>query len=119
MGDVRTLDTNPCVKWGLSTNKMDVEVTISLIKLSQILTVAGISISSSQEEHILTEVKNLSTSPEIIEKPQSNDIKIDSPTKLLRILETWRLHSTKIDLKLKISPHIYQWILHVLKQLNI
>ena len=48
---------------------MDLEVTINLRKLSQILAVAGISISSSQEEHILTEVKNLSNSPEIIEEP--------------------------------------------------
>ena len=64
---------------GPTNQDMDTEVTIILRKLSQILVAAGISISSSQEEHILTEVKNLSTSPEIIEEPQSHEIQTDSP----------------------------------------
>ena len=66
-------------------------MTISLRKLSQILAAAGTSISSSQEEHILTEVNNLSTSPEIIEEPQSHEIQTDSPfqrTKETRNMDT-------------------------------
>ena len=65
---------------GPTNQAMDSEVTISLRKISQILAAAGISISSSQEEHILTEVKNLSTSPEIIEEPQSHKLQTDSPS---------------------------------------
>ena len=54
---------------------MNSKVTISLEELSQILAVAGIS--SFQEEHILTIVKNLSTSPEILEKSRSYELKND------------------------------------------
>ena len=79
MGVVRTLATNPCVTQNLPTNSMDSKVLISIRELSQILAVFGILIYSSQWEHILTEVNNLSTSLEIIEEPQSHEIKIDSP----------------------------------------
>ena len=58
---------------------MGSEVTISLRKLSQILVVVGISIFSSQEEHILTEVKNLSTYQEIIEEPECHELQGDFP----------------------------------------
>jgi hypothetical protein len=51
---------------------MDSKVTISLGELSQIL--AAVGISSFQEEHILTIVKNLSTSPEILEEPKSHEL---------------------------------------------
>jgi hypothetical protein len=44
---------------------MNSKVIISLEELSQILAIARIS--SSQEEHILTIAKNLSTSLEILE----------------------------------------------------
>ena len=57
---------------------MDLKVKNSMRELSQILAATGISISSSQEEHILTKVKNLSTSPKIIEEPQSHELKTDS-----------------------------------------
>ena len=48
---------------------MDSKIIMSLEELSQIL--AAIGISSSQEEHILTIVKNLSTYPKDIEEPYS------------------------------------------------
>jgi hypothetical protein len=48
---------------------MDSKMIMSLEELSQILATAGIS--SSQEEHILTTVRNLSTSPKDIEEPKS------------------------------------------------
>jgi hypothetical protein len=48
-------------------------VTISLEELSQILATTGIS--SFQEEHILTIVMNLSTSPKILEESRSYEIK--------------------------------------------
>ena len=41
MGIVRTPGTNPYVKQDLPTNKMDLEVTIILRELSQILAAAG------------------------------------------------------------------------------
>ena len=58
---------------------MDSKVLISMRELSQILAAVGISIYSSQEEHILTEVKNLSISLKIIEETQSHKLQIDSP----------------------------------------
>ena len=91
MGVVRTLDTNPCVRKNLPIDDMDSKVLISMRELSQILATTGISISSSQEENILTEVKNLSTSPKIIEEIQSHEIQTNSPcqsTKGTRNLES-------------------------------
>ena len=58
---------------------MDLEVTVSLRKLSQILAATRISISSSQGECILIEFKNLYTSPEIIEELQSHELQKYSP----------------------------------------
>jgi hypothetical protein len=52
-------------------------VTISLEELSQILETIGIS--SFQEEHILTIVKNLSTSLKILEESRSYELKNDFP----------------------------------------
>jgi hypothetical protein len=56
---------------------MNSKVIISLEELSQILAIAGIS--SSQEEHILTIAKNLSTSPEILEELRSYELQNDFP----------------------------------------
>jgi hypothetical protein len=56
---------------------MDSKVTISLGELSQILATA--EISSFQEEHILTIVKNLSTSLEILEESRSYELQNDFP----------------------------------------
>ena len=50
-----------------STSKMDSRMNISLEKLSQILAISRISFS--EEEHILTSVKNLSTSPKVKGEP--------------------------------------------------
>ena len=83
------------------------EVTISLRKLSQILAAAGISILSSQGEHILIEIKNLSIPPKIIQEPQSHELQPISPYQSTKEPKTWRLHSMERDLKLKSSPHIY------------
>jgi hypothetical protein len=56
---------------------MNSKVTISLEELSQILAIARIS--SSQEEHILTIAKNLSTSLEILEESRSYELQNDFP----------------------------------------
>ena len=56
---------------------MNSKVTISLEELSQILATVGIS--SFHEEHILRIVKNLSTSPEILEESRSYEIENDFP----------------------------------------
>ena len=61
----------------LSNDKMNSKVTISLEELSQILATTGIS--SFQEEYILTIVKNLSTSPEILEESRSYELQNDFP----------------------------------------
>ena len=58
---------------------MNSKMLISMRELSQILAAAGISISSSQKKHILKEVKNLSTSPEIIEEPQYHELQKEFP----------------------------------------
>jgi hypothetical protein len=61
----------------LSNDKMNSEEIISLRELCQILEIYGIS--SSQEEHILTIAKNLSTSPEILEESRSYELQNDFP----------------------------------------
>ena len=66
MGVIRTLCTNPCVRQDPSTNKMDSKMIMSIREFSQIL--AAVGISSSQEKHILTIVRNLYTSPKDIEE---------------------------------------------------
>ena len=73
-GAVRTPITNLCVKQGLPTTEIDSKMIMSLKELSQVLVVARILISSSQEENILTVVKNLSTSPEFIKEPKSHEL---------------------------------------------
>jgi hypothetical protein len=59
----------------LSNDKMNSKVIISLEELSQILETVGIS--SFQEEHILTLLKNLSTSSEILEESRSYELHND------------------------------------------
>ena len=54
-----------------SARKMDSNMIKSFEELSQILAATGIF--SSQEEHILTVVKNLSTSPKDIEEPKFHE----------------------------------------------
>ena len=74
MGTVRTLETNPCVKQDLPTNKMDSKVLISMIELSQLLTTAGILISTYQEENLLITVESLSTSIKITDEIKSQEL---------------------------------------------
>ena len=54
-------------------------MNISLEELSQILVAVGIS--SSQEKHILTIFKNLSTSPEVKEEPTFHESHISNEEK--------------------------------------
>ena len=54
---------------------MDLEVTINLGKLSQIL--AAVGNSSCQVEHILIAFKSLSTSPDMTDEPNSQEIQKD------------------------------------------
>jgi hypothetical protein len=74
----------------LSNDKMNLKVTISLEELSQIL--ATTRIFSFQEEHILTIVKNLSTSPEILEESRSYELQNDFPCQNAK--ETEKLWTT-------------------------
>lgn len=60
-------------KQGLPISEMDPKMTMSLKELSQVLAVVGILIFSSQEEHILTVVNNLSTSLEVIKEPKPHE----------------------------------------------
>jgi hypothetical protein len=64
---------------------MDSKVTISLGELSQILATSGIS--SFQEEHILTIVKNLSTSLKILEESRSYELQNDFPCEIVKEAE--------------------------------
>jgi hypothetical protein len=59
--------TNHLWRYGLSTNEMDLKITMSFKEPSQVLAVARILISTYQEVQILTVVNNLSTSPKVIE----------------------------------------------------
>jgi len=88
MGVVRTLDTNLCVNQDLSIDKVNSEVTINLMKLSQILATTGIS--SSQEERVLAIAKNLSTSPKVQEESRSYELHKDFPCKTMEEAETLR-----------------------------
>ena len=54
---------------------MHSKVTIGIIELSQILVVAGIS--SFQERHILTSIKILLTSTDMIGEPNSRELQKD------------------------------------------
>ena len=71
LGIVRTLGTNPCVKQDLPKTKMDPKVLISMRELSQILAATGND--SHQVKTILIAVESLSTSPEIIDEPKSQE----------------------------------------------
>ena len=71
-GVVRTPGTNPCVRQEKTTNKIDSEVIINLGKNSQILVAVGNS--SYKEEHILTTIKSLSTSPDMIDETNSQEL---------------------------------------------
>ena len=53
---------------GLPTSKIDLNITMRFKELSQVLAGIGILIYASQEEHILTVVKNLPTYPEVIKE---------------------------------------------------
>ena len=75
MGTVRTPGNNPYVKKDLPTNNMDSKVFISMRELSQILETAGND--SHQVKTILTAVEGLSTSPEIIDEPTSQELQKD------------------------------------------
>jgi hypothetical protein len=60
------------VKWDPSTNNKNSKMIKSLTELSQIL--AAVGISASQEEQILTIVKNLSASPKVIEEEEFHEL---------------------------------------------
>ena len=62
-GSLRTIVTN-------QSSEMDSKMMMSLKELSQVLARVGILISTSQEEKILTKIKNLSTSPKLIKEPK-------------------------------------------------
>ena len=75
MSDVRTPNSNPCVKQDLPKQDMSSRVNISMIELSQILAVTRIS--SFKERHILTSIKSLSTSLDMTDEPNSREIQKD------------------------------------------
>ena len=53
---------------------MDSKVVISTRELSQLLAIAGISISTSQEENLLIAVESLSTAPQMTNGPKSQEL---------------------------------------------
>ena len=53
---------------------MDSKVVISTRELSQLLAIAGISISTSQEENLLIAVEILSTTPKMTNGPKSQEL---------------------------------------------
>ena len=77
MGVVRAPTTNPFVKQDLPTNQMDSKVFISMREISQLLAIAGISISTSQEENLLISVEILSSAPKMINEPKSQELQKD------------------------------------------
>jgi hypothetical protein len=79
-------------------------VTISLEELSQIL--AATEIFSFQEEHILTIVKNLSTSSETIREPKSHELQKDS---LCQTIEGVEKLETTLDGKRPLRPEIEEF----------
>jgi hypothetical protein len=81
---------------------MNLEETISLRELSQILAAAGIS--SFQEEHILAAAKNLSTSPEILEESRSYELQNDFPCQNAKEAEKlWTTSNGEQSLRPKIE----------------
>ena len=78
---------------------MDSEVTINLGKLSQIL--AAIGNSSYQVEHILTGVKSLSTSPDIINEPKSQEPQKDIPCQIAKEVDNLGVTSDGKQLKIE------------------
>ena len=81
---------------------MNSKVIISLEELSQILAIVGISYS--QEEHILTIAKNLSTSPEILEESRSYELKNDFPCQNVKeAKKLWTTSSGEQSLRPKIE----------------
>ena len=77
LGAVRTPEINPCVRQDLSTNQMDSKVVISMRELSQLLAIARISISTSQEEKLLIAVESLSTSLEMVNETKTQELQKD------------------------------------------
>jgi hypothetical protein len=81
---------------------MDSKVTISLGELSQILEATGIS--SFHEEHILTIVKNLSTSLKILEESRSYELQNDFPFQTVKEPETlWTTSGGEQSLRFEIE----------------
>ena len=89
MGAVRIPEANPCVKKNLSTEKMDSKVFNSMRGLPQILATIGISIS--QEEKILIAVESLSTSLEIEDETQSQELQKEFPCKIVEESDVLRI----------------------------
>ena len=77
MGAVRTAETNCFVKQDISTNQMDSKVFISMRELSQLLAIAGILISTSQEEKLLIAFESLSATSKMTNEPKSQELQKD------------------------------------------
>jgi hypothetical protein len=104
------------VKQDPSTNNKNSKMIKSLTELSQILAATGISISASQEEQILTIVKNLSASPEVIEEedfhelhPQEDlEVSFDHPFQPIEeTKESW----TTFDGEPPLEPEIEEFLI--------
>jgi hypothetical protein len=93
------------VKHDPSTNNKNSKMIKSLEKLSQILAVDGISISASQEEQILTAVKNVNFSPH----PQE-DIKV-SFDPLCQYIEEIKKSWTEFDGEKPLEPKIKEFLI--------
>ena len=70
-------------------------------ELSQILTKVGVSISTLQEEQILTEVESFSTSPKIADETQSQELQKDLLCETAKEADTLWIASEEEQLEIK------------------
>jgi hypothetical protein len=101
------------VKQDPSTNKTDSKMNKSLEELSQILPTAGIS--ASQEEKILTIVKNLVAYPDIIEEqefhePHPQEYLEASSNHLCQPVEETKKSWTTFDGEQPLEPEIEEFL---------
>lgn len=88
-------------------SKMDSKMTISLKELSQVLVV--VRIFASQEEQILTTVKNLFASPEVIKESEFHEEPTSSINHLCQSMEetkdSWTISIGEKSLEPEIEEH--------------
>ena len=84
---------------GPTNQQMDSKVLISMRELSRILAKAGISVST--KDQILTEVEILSTTPEMIDEPKSQELQKDVLCETAKEADTFGITSEREQPNLK------------------